>query len=752
MSHPLKKTLRDGLWNAAASFLLCFSLLMLFSHTLTGEGRTLYLLLWSLLPAVLLSAADQAFRGKWKLVPVAAVLIVEGVLFFMGKGMLHTGIQSLKAETLHLLYNASFSAVYSDALRATMAVILMVTFFPLVRDDACGMALFVFGMLAVLPFVFRQHEALPFYRFSLGDGMRMLLPGLCGCLLMLSVKGGRRFSALAAALLVTAAAFLLLPPGPRVHPGLQEAARFLSDYRQRLFSFAPLEAERERFSLPLTGYQPQQDRLGGRVSPGNEPVLRVSGKAGERLYLRGRAYDEYTGLNWRDTLPGDSGLFSELSAGGSALGLFDQAVAEEELRDVLVTFLGDSTTTVFAPLHLRSFSGEGRRLLLYFQSSTEMYVPDNFSSGDSYSFTYAPETALFSREDDSASFQWAQDHYLALPGHLQSEIWEISQRVTAGLSSPYEKAKALCRWLGEECSYTLEVDEPPEQVDFVSYFLLGSREGYCTYFASALTVLCRMCGIPARYVSGYVCVPDASGTCVVTQRQGHAWTEIYLEHYGWVTLDATPGSSSGLPDRDSGRFPEPTASALPSPSILPTSSPAPAGSPSPASSGTPAPSASSPPAFPSPSAGSFVVRDPEWDPERSFLWLLLLLLPALFVLLAAGRSLLLAPSRLASRFPDRRGAVFAAAALQLLELRRVKKRRSETWIEFGRRSAAHVSGADTTAFFSDLSASVYGQERSMDPSQAERFYQAVLAGCGRWTVFSNAVRRAFRPRKDCFFP
>lgn len=55
--------------------------------------------------------------------------------------------------------------------------------------------------------------------------------------------------------------------------------------------------------------------------------------------------------------------------------------------------------------------------------------------------------------------------------------------------------------------YTLTPDVPPDSQDFVTYFLYVGKEGYCTYFASAMTVLCRMAGLPARYVEGFVAQP-----------------------------------------------------------------------------------------------------------------------------------------------------------------------------------------------------------------------------------------------------
>ena len=74
----------------------------------------------------------------------------------------------------------------------------------------------------------------------------------------------------------------------------------------------------------------------------------------------------------------------------------------------------------------------------------------------------------------------------------------------------------------------------------VSYFVLEAPEGYCVYFASAMAVMARIAGLPARYVEGYLAVPDENGECVVTGRSAHAWAEVYFKGFGWVVFDATP--------------------------------------------------------------------------------------------------------------------------------------------------------------------------------------------------------------------
>ena len=110
----------------------------------------------------------------------------------------------------------------------------------------------------------------------------------------------------------------------------------------------------------------------------------------------------------------------------------------------------------------------------------------------------------------------------------------------ADAATPYEQACAILRHLQRYYRYTLSPVTPPENQDFVTYFLYVGKEGYCTYFASAMTVLCRMAGLPARYVEGFLAQPDSSGFAYVTGQNAHAWTEAYFEGFGWVPFDPYP--------------------------------------------------------------------------------------------------------------------------------------------------------------------------------------------------------------------
>lgn len=117
--------------------------------------------------------------------------------------------------------------------------------------------------------------------------------------------------------------------------------------------------------------------------------------------------------------------------------------------------------------------------------------------------------------------------------------------------SPQERVALMARFLKTNYTYNLEVDTKRQHPDFVTNFLLHSREGYCTYFASAMAIMARANGIPARYVEGFRVDPSqydaGSRRAKVTEADAHAWVEVYFEGEGWRVVEATaPFQASAL--------------------------------------------------------------------------------------------------------------------------------------------------------------------------------------------------------------
>lgn len=129
--------------------------------------------------------------------------------------------------------------------------------------------------------------------------------------------------------------------------------------------------------------------------------------------------------------------------------------------------------------------------------------------------------------------------YLALP-ELPERVSLQAQEVTAGAATPHEQALALEAFL-RQFPYDLEVAQAPAGRDVVDYFLFDAQRGYCDYYASAMVVMARSLGVPARLAVGYATGNyDANQRAfVVRESDAHSWPELYFPQVGWVRFEPT---------------------------------------------------------------------------------------------------------------------------------------------------------------------------------------------------------------------
>ncbi|MDE7267100.1 MAG: transglutaminase-like domain-containing protein [Lachnospiraceae bacterium] len=106
--------------------------------------------------------------------------------------------------------------------------------------------------------------------------------------------------------------------------------------------------------------------------------------------------------------------------------------------------------------------------------------------------------------------------------------------------------------LASGASYTQMPGNAPLNKDIVEYFLFESGKGYCQHFASTATLMYRLYGIPARYVSGYIVEPSdfqlekGLYRAHVTDESAHAWVEVFLKDYGWIPIEVTPNADGDI--------------------------------------------------------------------------------------------------------------------------------------------------------------------------------------------------------------
>lgn len=131
--------------------------------------------------------------------------------------------------------------------------------------------------------------------------------------------------------------------------------------------------------------------------------------------------------------------------------------------------------------------------------------------------------------------------YLKLPRSVPERVRELSQEITRDEKTAYDKAKAIESYLRTTYPYDLEVPSPPEDQDVADYFLFDLKKGYCDYYATAMVVLARASGLPARFVVGYApgSYDAANAEYIVRELNAHSWVEIYFPEIGWIEFEPT---------------------------------------------------------------------------------------------------------------------------------------------------------------------------------------------------------------------
>jgi protein-glutamine gamma-glutamyltransferase len=210
-----------------------------------------------------------------------------------------------------------------------------------------------------------------------------------------------------------------------------------------------------------------------------------------------------------------------------------------EPQTVRGRFIVDSGRVPFIPRHaylLKDFTGS---VFNPYHSYARMEY-------EASSFVPAPPPAAVRRASDVYP-PAIRDSYLQLPA-LDPRIPALARQITARDKNAFDMARSVEGYLRSHYGYTLDLAGAP-QSDPLAYFLFQKRAGHCEYFASAMTVMLRSLGIPARYINGFQTgeYNDVAGDLVVRASDAHSWVEAYFPGFGWLTFDPTPPSNEREP-------------------------------------------------------------------------------------------------------------------------------------------------------------------------------------------------------------
>ena len=316
------------------------------------------------------------------------------------------------------------------------------------------------------------------------------------------------------------------------------------------------------FSISTYGYSNTGD-LGGPVSVSGDTVMTVDGIS--PTLLKGSVKTYYTGKGWKNdealgTYRYDSALWN---AKRSDVFDLDRPVLDNpddrynmERSITLRITPYKNLYTLFSPTRPISLSGSDKNFIPYFNNIGELYPKHKINVRAAYSVTAYQIYDLNNRltdfvvglentlppEDEEKAAE-IQRLYMQLPENLPASVRSVAQELasSAGSNSPFLRALAIRQYFLDNFTYTLKPSIVPKDRDFVEYFL-ETKEGYCSYYATAMVVLARAAGIPARYCEGFLLTNHEHQNYLytVTGKDAHAWAELYFEGIGWIPFDSTP--------------------------------------------------------------------------------------------------------------------------------------------------------------------------------------------------------------------
>lgn len=294
------------------------------------------------------------------------------------------------------------------------------------------------------------------------------------------------------------------------------------------------------FQFSKTGYQENSSKLGGPVHLKEDVIMTVQGHG--PLYLRGNIKHIYTGNSWKaaDT-PWES---YQLGEDFSHIPQKDKQTYYREHK-VTITNRAFASTTIFTPYRPTSVIFEGDHQIKI-NPDYEIAIPHGIYSGESYTVKFLkphhPEALINMGKKDKKENIDNLNLYLQLPeDKITENTKELVEKIIKNSNTPLKKAMAIEKYLRNNYKYNLNVEKVPKNREFVDYFLFESKEGYCTYYATAMAVMLRIEGIPSRYVEGYLAREETNkNTYIVREKNAHAWVEAYIEPIGWISFEPTP--------------------------------------------------------------------------------------------------------------------------------------------------------------------------------------------------------------------
>jgi transglutaminase-like putative cysteine protease len=339
-------------------------------------------------------------------------------------------------------------------------------------------------------------------------------PGSRDRLLPSAGKGARRVAVAAVALAATA---------PVIVPGFGSKA---------VFDLSSVNAGAGLRVSPLVA-------LGSALSD-DSPVEVFRVQSGQPSYWRMAGLDHWDGTTWRlADVEGDPAFESGMQLDPPPVG--GTPIVQT------VTITNDDLDMPWVPMAYQPVSVDGLDASGHWDAArSTVQLDSTLPAGTTFTVTssYVDPTPNQLRDVtfDAAS---TNGDLVAVPSDLPPVVHQLAEKWTKDKPTTYDKIIAIQNEFADSGDFVYNVDVHfGDSVEALQHFLTDQRQGFCQQFASAMALMLRSLGIPARVAVGFVPRQQPDGTFVETTKELHAWVEVNFPEYGWLAFEPTPSKAN----------------------------------------------------------------------------------------------------------------------------------------------------------------------------------------------------------------
>ncbi|MBN1881837.1 MAG: DUF3488 domain-containing protein [Deltaproteobacteria bacterium] len=251
-------------------------------------------------------------------------------------------------------------------------------------------------------------------------------------------------------------------------------------------------------------------------------------------YFKGTAFDHFDGTYWERTVVGRTTIAKR----------YNRFILEKDTSGTVITqeyFMEPTDSRVLftwgTPIIV-----DGPFVNLHHDAYGTLEFSRSFLDKIRYTVYSVPTDEVWANDwrGDFRSGLDNREEYLQLPVGLDPRIPALTGDLTDGLTGDEIKTEAIRDYLIEYLAYDLNTGMSGD--DPLADFLFEEKKGYCEHFATAMTIMLRTQGIPARLATGFLSgeFNEYGSFFIIRASDAHAWVEVYLDGRGWVIFDPTP--------------------------------------------------------------------------------------------------------------------------------------------------------------------------------------------------------------------